>query len=105
MFKSLGDVASAKVMYDELSEVRESGRFPFAKWRDIVLARKTPRKILVQANTVIKDEAMSLRDYEATHEGMIQSWAERFPADEIALIDGHLKDLADKDRAHFTSTA
>ena len=48
VFKSLGDVASAKVMYDELSEVRESGRFPFAKWRDIVIARKTPRKILVQ---------------------------------------------------------
>ena len=48
MFKSLGDVASAKVMYDELSEVRESGRFPFAKWREIVLARKKPRKMFVQ---------------------------------------------------------
>ena len=53
MFKSLGDVASAKVMYDELSEVRESGRFPFAKWREIVLARKTPRKILVQVRCLL----------------------------------------------------
>ena len=54
---------------------------------------------------MIKDEAMTLRNYEATHEGMIQSWAERFPADEFALIDGHLKDMAEKDRAYFTSTA
>merc|ERR1719264_656916 len=105
VFKSLGDVASAKVMYDDLSEVRESGRFPFAKWRNIVVARKTPRKMLVQANTVVKNEALTLHDYDATHEGMVLSWADRFPADEFAQIDADLKEIADKDAAFFTSTA
>lgn len=105
VLKSLGDVASAKVMYDELSEVRESGRFPFAKWRDIVVARKTPRKMLVQANTVVKNEALTFHDYDATPAGMVESWAERFPAEEFAQIDADLKDITDKDKAHFTSTA
>ena len=59
----------------------------------------------VQANTVVKNEALTLRDYDATHEGMVQSWADRFPADEFAQIDAHLKEIADKDRPFFTSTA
>ena len=105
VFKSLGDVENAKLMYDDLSEVRESGRFPFAKWRDIVVARKTPRKMLVQANTVVSNEALTLRDYDASPEGMIQSWAERFPADEFVQIDAHLKEIVEKDKAFFTSTA
>ena len=42
-------------MYDDLSEVRESGRFPFAKWREIVVARKTPRKMLVQVGEIMRE--------------------------------------------------
>ena len=60
---------------------------------------------LLQANTVVKNEALTLHDYDATHEGMIQSWAERFPAEEFAQIDADLKKIADKDQAFFTSTA
>ena len=51
------------------------------------------------------NEALTLRDYEATHEGMVRSWAERFPSEEFVQIDAHLKEIADKDAAFFTSTA
>lgn len=47
--------------------------------RDVVLANKQPRKVFVQANTTL-DEAsgeVSIKHYEASLVGMIQSWADR----------------------------
>jgi dipeptidyl-peptidase-3 len=49
------------------------------KVRDVVLKNKQPRKVFVQANTYL-DEAsgqVTLKHYEASLEGIIQSWAER----------------------------
>ena len=60
MYKSTGDIAAAKAMYDRLSEVSDEGSHPFAKWRKIILDGKTPRKMLVQANTVIKGNKKEL---------------------------------------------
>ena len=46
--------------------------------RPLVLSRKVPRKVFVQANTVIaEDGRVELREYEATVEGMVGSWVER----------------------------
>ena len=58
-----------------------------------------------QANTVEKDGKVELREYEASHEGMIQSWAERIPAEEFVAVEKHLVDITEADRRYFTSTA
>ena len=60
----------------------------------------------MQANTVVgSDGKVSLREYEASHEGLMRSWAERFPAEEFAPVEKHLVDITGQDRAYFTSTA
>ncbi len=51
VFKSLADVASGAAMYDRYSEVEGV----WLERRRTVLERKMPRKMLVQALTVIRD--------------------------------------------------
>jgi dipeptidyl-peptidase III len=74
VYKSTADFEAGKKMYDEVTHVDE---WWGTKMRDAVLARKTPRKVFVQANTVLEGEKVVLKEYEPTLEGMIQSFAER----------------------------
>lgn len=100
VYKSTGDYEAAKAMYDKYSDVPEDGEHPFGKWWKIVLANKQPRKIFVQANTSVtgQDEDVKLTNYEATFEGFIQSWVDRFPTPEYSDI---LVELAEKDSPYF----
>jgi len=61
-------------MYEEITSVEPFYR---NKVRPAVLAAKTPRKVFVQANTVVEGEGVGLKEYEATAEGMVQSWVDR----------------------------
>ena len=68
VYKSMGDIKVAKEMYDRYAEVSGS----WASWRQIVVDRRQPRSILVQANTSIKDEKLDLHSYEASAEGFVR---------------------------------
>ena len=76
VYKSTADVEAGTKLYDESTYVNE---WWGASLRPVVLDKKTPRKVFVQANTCLdgEDGKVVLKEYEPTMEGMIQSFAER----------------------------
>ncbi|OTB08846.1 hypothetical protein M426DRAFT_316873 [Hypoxylon sp. CI-4A] len=77
IYKSTADIETGGKFYSDMTHVDPD--FWGKKVRDEVLRNKQPRKVFVQANTYV-DEAtgkVTLKHYDATPEGIIQSWAER----------------------------
>lgn len=74
VFKSTADVAAGTALYNEATHVDD---WWATKVRPTVLAKRVPRKVFVQANTILDGDGVVLREYEPTAEGMIQSFAER----------------------------
>jgi dipeptidyl-peptidase-3 len=77
IYKSTANVEAGTKLYAEMTGV--DPKFWGDKVRSEVLRNKQPRKVFVQANTVL-DEAtgkVSLVEYEPSLEGMIKSFAER----------------------------
>ncbi|RVX71904.1 hypothetical protein B0A52_04303 [Exophiala mesophila] len=76
IYKATADFAAGKKLYDDITNVDE---WWAEKARPLVLKKKTPRKVFVQANTVLNEKTgdVELVEYEPTLEGMIQSYFER----------------------------
>lgn len=74
IYKATADAEAGKKFYEEMTSVDEWWE---AKVRKVVLEKKTPRKVFVQGNTFEEDGKVVLREYEATLEGMVRSFAER----------------------------
>ncbi len=76
VYKATADFAAGKKLYDDITDV---DKWWAEKARPIVLKKKTPRKVFVQANTVLDEETgdVKLVEYEPTIEGMVQSYFDR----------------------------
>lgn len=74
VFKATADLEEGKKLYEGITSVDE---WWASKVRKEVLRRAQPRKVFVQANTFIQGDKVVLKEYPATAEGMIQSYADR----------------------------
>ena len=82
-YKSSGAVDLATKFYAEYSYVDEF----FLKVRELVIAKKKPRRIELNNNLVRYNEAViEPATYPESFEGIIHSYADRFPATK-ALLD------------------
>jgi dipeptidyl-peptidase-3 len=61
-------------MYDEITSVDS---WWGSQVREVVLKNKVPRKVFVQANTILDGDKVTLKEYEPTLEGLIQSFVDR----------------------------
>ena len=82
-YKSLADLAAGSAMYAGYCEVPPE----MAELREIVMARKEPRKLLVQPH-MESDGAggVALRNFEPSPVGMVESFVARFPAQDPELM-------------------
>ena len=73
MFRCTADAKGCRTYYEDLSKVDGE----YVDWRKTVLANKPPPLVFIHANTFLDGDAVTLREYEPTVEGIIESWAER----------------------------
>jgi dipeptidyl-peptidase III len=76
VYKATADFKAGKKLYDDITGVDQ---WWAEEARPLVLKKKTPRKVFVQANTVLDEKTgdVKLVEYEPTIEGMVQSYVER----------------------------
>lgn len=74
VYKSTADKEAGEKLYDEMTSVSDE----MAKYREVVMSKRLPRKQFVMANTVLNDKGeVEIKEYEATPEGLIKSYVER----------------------------
>ncbi|XP_068682622.1 dipeptidyl peptidase 3-like isoform X1 [Montipora foliosa] len=82
VYKSTADYTGGKALYDKYSVVDDE----FLALRKTVLARKTPRRLFVQAHTTLgADNSVTLTEFEGSPTGMINSFTTRFPGTSSVL--------------------
>lgn len=74
VYKSTGNVAEGGAMFNAYGTVTPE----MLEYRGIVMARKEPRRILLQPNMVLEEGTVVLKEYEETMVGVVQSFVDRF---------------------------
>ena len=76
VFKATADLKNGKEMYESITNVDE---WWANKVRPEVIRQAKPRKVFVQANTILDQDSgkVSIKHYDASLEGMVESWVDR----------------------------
>jgi len=96
VFKSTANVDEAHKMYtDHYCKVDEE----FMRYREVVVARKKPRRLMVQAHTHLDQQGKpQLKAYDSSPAGMIQSFVERYA---LCMKDGTDPVIEKLDESNF----
>ncbi|KAH9508558.1 bifunctional diacylglycerol diphosphate phosphatase/phosphatidate phosphatase, partial [Bulinus truncatus] len=95
LYKSTADVEAGRKMYSYYSDVNDQDEPKFLSLRSIVLDRKQPRKLFVQHHTYIEDGVVHLKSYDPSANGLIKSFADRFPSPDL---DAAINQLWEKEK-------
>ncbi|KAJ9630795.1 hypothetical protein H2203_001320 [Taxawa tesnikishii (nom. ined.)] len=74
VYKATADLEQGKKLYEGITNV---DKWFATKVRPEVLRRAQPRKVFVQANTILQGDKVVLKEYEANAQGMIESYVDR----------------------------
>merc|ERR1712232_1423589 len=80
--KSLGDFAAGSELFERYSKVSSE----MSELRAIVMARKEPRKLLVQPHLAKEGDEVVIKTFDASPQGMIESFVARYPAEDEELL-------------------
>jgi dipeptidyl-peptidase-3 len=84
VYKSLGDAENGSKMYNDLSIVPDD----MFELRKIIMDRKEPRRLLIQPHLKkTADNGIELNNFSHTTEGMVGSFAARYPKEDTELMD------------------
>merc|ERR1712060_273863 len=100
-YKSSGAVERAKTFYDHYSKVEGM----FLQIRDIVIEKKKPRRIELNNNLIrYNAETIEPQVYPECFEGIIASYADRFPATKafVDMVHGQWQPTAEHLRVQAT---
>ncbi|KAJ8324403.1 hypothetical protein QVD99_002433 [Batrachochytrium dendrobatidis] len=74
VFKATADADAGLAFYDASTSVPDS----WMPWREIVLAKKQPRKVMLQCNIMLNaNGTVEMREYDVSLKGLIESYVER----------------------------
>jgi len=83
VYRSTADAAAAEADFGQLTAIRETDTF-FNVLRGCSLAQRKPRRVFVQAHTVLgEDGKVHLHTFDASPAGMIESFQARYPTDDV----------------------
>jgi len=97
VYKSIGDFDTAKAFFDHYSQVDET----MMRVANIVVANKLPRRLELQPNLRLETGAdgaqqVAYAGYEASFDGIVQSYIERWPG--AFMADVYAEWVKDADR-------
>uniref|UniRef100_A0A7E4WD76 Dipeptidyl peptidase 3 n=1 Tax=Panagrellus redivivus TaxID=6233 RepID=A0A7E4WD76_PANRE len=78
-YKSTGDAAGGTKMFNEWGAVGEEQ----IRWRNVVVARRKPRRVFVQPNTTVEGDSIKLKTYPSSFAGVINSFVERHSQESV----------------------